>query len=532
MDTMEALLTRRSIRKYRPEPVSIEDLKEILAAGATAPSAVNMQHWYFVAVQDPAALEEVKAIMGGVVEKFQPVLEERFSRHPEQIGITNRFLSTLGGAPVCLLVFMLKPDYPDRDGAMQSVSAAIENVLLAAWAKGIGSCWLSAPQRMGFGPAFQRRFAPDKGEFVAAVTLGSLSQRYQDELMEELPEVDGVMGTGSYTEIVPALEELMAGGTPHRFGDIDHTEEDGARIPATPSYTAYLKIAEGCDHRCAFCIIPKLRGRYRSRTMESLLAEAKTLADAGVKELIVIAQDITRYGIDLYHKRMLGELLTELCKLPFHWIRLHYLYPDDLDDALIDVIAREPKVLNYIDIPLQHINDGILKRMCRRSTKAEILALLAKLRDRLPGLVLRTSLICGLPGEGKAEFEELCEFLREARIERAGIFQFSPEEGTPAAEMGDQVDAATAERRVELVVELQSRVMDAFNGERLGECLEVLCEGFDAEMGCYVGRTYADSPDVDGKVYFTAGGLVPAGAFVWVRITGTSDGDLTGEIEE
>ena len=255
-----------------------------------------------------------------------------------------------------------------------------------------------------------------EGKLGKLLVTGCLSQRYQDELMEELPEVDGVMGTGSYTEIVPALEELMAGGTPHRFGDIDHTEEDGARIPSTPSYTAYLKIAEGCDHRCAFCIIPKLRGRYRSRTMESLLAEAKALADAGVKELIVIAQDITRYGIDLYHKRMLGELLTELCKLPFHWIRLHYLYPDDLDDALIDVIAREPKVLNYIDIPLQHINDGILKRMCRRSTKAEILALLAKLRDRLPGLVLRTSLICGLPGEGKAEFEELCEFLREARI--------------------------------------------------------------------------------------------------------------------
>ena len=186
MDTMEALLTRRSIRKYRPEPVPVEDLKEILAAGATAPSAVNMQHWYFVAVQDPAALEEVKAIMGGVVEKFQPVLEERFSRHPEQIGITNRFLSTLGGAPVCLLVFMLKPDYPDRDGAMQSVSAAIENVLLAAWAKGIGSCWLSAPQRMGFGPAFQRRFAPDKGEFVAAVTLG-----YPDQQPKMPPRRDG-----------------------------------------------------------------------------------------------------------------------------------------------------------------------------------------------------------------------------------------------------------------------------------------------------------------------------------------------------
>jgi len=370
------------------------------------------------------------------------------------------------------------------------------------------------------------------GQVRKILVTGCLTQRYQQEILTELPEVDGIMGTGSYGEIVPALAELMAGGRPCRFADIHGMIDEFDRVLTTPKHYAYLRIAEGCDNRCAYCVIPSLRGRYRSRRMEDVLAEAKRLADAGVKECIVIAQDITRYGIDLYHKRMLGELLTELCKLPFHWIRLHYLYPDDLDDALIDVIAREPKVLNYIDIPLQHINDGILKRMCRRSTKAEILALLAKLRDRLPGLVLRTSLICGLPGEGKAEFEELCEFLREARIERAGIFQFSPEEGTPAAGMEDQVDAATAERRVELVVELQSRVMDAFNGERLGECLEVLCEGFDAEMGCYVGRTYADSPDVDGKVYFTAGGLVPAGAFVWVRITGTSDGDLTGEIEE
>ena len=370
------------------------------------------------------------------------------------------------------------------------------------------------------------------GQVRKILVTGCLTQRYQQEILTELPEVDGIMGTGSYGEIVPALAELMAGGRPCRFADIHGMIDEFDRVLTTPKHYAYLRIAEGCDNRCAYCVIPSLRGRYRSRRMEDVLAEAKRLADAGVKECIVIAQDITRYGIDLYHKRMLGELLTELCKLPFHWIRLHYLYPDDLDDALIDVIAREPKVLNYIDIPLQHINDGILKRMCRRSTKAEILALLAKLRDRLPGLVLRTSLICGLPGEGKAEFEELCEFLREARIERAGIFQFSPEEGTPAAGMEDQVDAATAERRVELVVELQSRVMDAFNEERLGECLEVLCEGFDAEMGCYVGRTYADSPDVDGKVYFTAGGLVPAGAFVWVRITGTSDGDLTGEIEE
>ena len=372
----------------------------------------------------------------------------------------------------------------------------------------------------------------DAGKLGKLLVAGCLSQRYQDELEQEMPEVDGVLGTGSYTDIVSTLEEVTAGGHPRRFGDIDHTEEDGARVVSTPPYTAYLKIAEGCDNRCSYCIIPYLRGRYRSRSMESLLAEAKALADRGVQELIVIAQDITRYGTDLYGRRRLGELLTELCKLPFHWIRLHYLYPDEVDDDLIDVIAREHKILKYIDIPLQHINDGILKAMNRRSTKAEIIALLNKLRQRLPGLVLRTSLICGLPGEGEAEFEELCEFLQDAGIERAGIFQFSPEEGTPAAVMEHQVEPETAARRVELLVELQSRVMDAYNESRLGETLEVLCEGFDPDMGCYAGRSYADSPDVDGRVFFTAAGLVPAGTFVNVRITGTSDGDLTGEIEE
>ena len=370
------------------------------------------------------------------------------------------------------------------------------------------------------------------GKLKKLLVAGCLTQRYREEIRTELPEVDGMLGTGSYTDVASAVAELMEGERPEHFGDIHRTYEDGERMVTTPPYTAFLKIAEGCSNGCAFCIIPKLRGRYRSRSMEALVEEARGLAASGVKELIVIAQDITRYGIDLYHKRMLGELLTELCKLPFHWIRLHYLYPDDLDDALIDVIAREPKVLNYIDIPLQHINDGILKRMCRRSTKAEILALLAKLRDRLPGLVLRTSLICGLPGEGGAEFEELCHFLREQRIQRAGVFQFSPEEGTLAAAMEGQVDPDTAARRVELVVDLQSRVMDEYNEERLGTVMEVLCEGFDSAEGCYTGRTYADSPDIDGRVLFTAAGVIPAGTFVNVRITGMSDGDLTGEIEE
>lgn len=371
-----------------------------------------------------------------------------------------------------------------------------------------------------------------EGKLGKLLVTGCLSQRYQDELMEELPEVDGVMGTGSYTEIVPALEELMAGGTPHRFGDIDHTEEDGARIPATPSYTAYLKIAEGCDHRCAFCIIPKLRGRYRSRSMEALLAEARQLADSGVKELIVIAQDITRYGMDLEEPSSLAQLLKGLCKLDFHWIRLHYLYPEVITDELIDTIAQEKKIVHYLDIPIQHCNDGILKAMRRRNTRAELEDLFARLRRAIPDLVVRTSLICGLPGEGEAEFEELCQFLREQKLQRVGVFQFSPEEGTLAAAMEDQVDPETAARRVELVVNLQSRIMDEYNEARLGTVMEVLCEGFDAQAGCFAGRTYADSVEIDGRVLFTAAGAVPAGSFVNVRITGVSDGELTGEIEE
>ncbi len=371
-----------------------------------------------------------------------------------------------------------------------------------------------------------------RGKLKKLLLTGCLSQRYPDDIRTELPEVDGMLGTGSYTDVVTAVNQLMAGGRPEYFGDIHHTYEDGARMVTTPPYTAYLKIAEGCSNGCAFCVIPRLRGRYRSRSMAALLAEAEGLARRGVKELIVIAQDITRYGWDLKDGASLAKLLTQLCKLPFHWVRLHYLYPEAVTDELIQVIAREKKIVHYLDIPIQHANDGILKAMRRRSTKAEIIALFEKLRAAMPDVVIRTSLICGLPGEGEAEFEELCEFLREQKLQRAGVFQFSPEEGTLAAAMKDQVDPGTAARRVELVVDLQSRIMDEYNESRLGSCVEVLCEGFDQSEGCYVGRTYADSVDIDGRVLFTAAGLIPAGEFVWVRLTGVSDGDLTGEIEE
>ncbi len=372
----------------------------------------------------------------------------------------------------------------------------------------------------------------EAGELGKLLVCGCLSQRYREEIKTDLPEVDALMGTGSYDQIVPALEELMAGGTPEVFGDISATTEEGERALTGPGYTAFLKIAEGCDNFCAFCIIPYLRGRYRSRPMESILAEAKALADNGTRELILIAQDIGPYGKDLYGEKRLAQLIRELCKLPFHWIRLHYLYPDHFDNELIDVIAHEPKVVKYLDIPLQHCSGRLLKAMNRWGDRESLTALLTGLREKIPGVVIRTSLICGLPGETEEDFEELCRFVLDTGMERAGVFQYSREEGTRAAEMPDQVPEEVAAQRVDRLVELQSQVLDAYNESRLGTVQEVLCEGFDSEAGCFVGRTYADSVEVDGRVLFTAAGVIPAGSFVNVRITGTQDGDLTGEIED
>ena len=370
------------------------------------------------------------------------------------------------------------------------------------------------------------------GQIGKILVTGCLSQRYQEEILTELPEVDGILGTGSYGDIVEALEEVTAGKTPRRFGSIDAPVPEMPRILTTPSHYAYLRIAEGCSNRCAYCVIPSLRGKYRSRPMEEILQEARELSDSGVRECIVIAQDITRYGVDLYGRRQLPALLRELCRLDFHWIRLHYLYPDAIDDELIDAIASQEKICKYLDLPIQHCNDGVLRAMRRRETKAGLLALFEKLRARIPDLVLRTSLITGLPGEDEAAFEELCEFLRQVRIQRCGAFPYSPEEGTPAAEMTNRVDTAEAERRAELVRDIQSDVMDEFNESRMGRSLEVLCDGFDGQAMCYVGRSYAESPEIDGRIYFTARREVAPGTFVAVRVTGAMDGELTGEMEE
>lgn len=371
------------------------------------------------------------------------------------------------------------------------------------------------------------------GSLKALIVTGCLVQRYSEEITEELPEIDAVLGTGSYTNIVDAVRAVMqAPGTVYKnFGQINEAEMEGGRILLTPGYSAYLKIAEGCDNHCAYCVIPSLRGKFRSRAMEDILKEAHALADAGVRELIIVAQDITRYGVDLYHERRLPELLRALCKMDFTWVRLHYLYPDEITQEMIDVIADEPKIVKYLDIPIQHVNNRILKAMHRRGDADYLRDLFGRLRDRIPGLVLRTSLIVGLPGETEEEFEELCTFMREMEIERAGVFCYSPEEGSEAAAMPDQIDEDVKNERRMIIEELQSDVLDHFAARMKGQLIEVLCEGWDGETGLYYGRSYADSQEIDGRVLFDSAFSVEEGQFVPVRITGAQGADLTGNTE-
>ena len=365
-----------------------------------------------------------------------------------------------------------------------------------------------------------------EGKIGKIIVTGCLAQRYKDELLKEMPEIDSIVGVGSYDHIVSVVGRTLNYENVEEFSDINTTNEEIGRVNTTSPAWSYLKIAEGCDNRCAYCIIPYIRGRYRSRKIENVVAEAQTMAENGIKELIVVAQDITRYGTDLYGRRMLAELLEKLCRIDgFEWIRLHYLYPDEIDDELIEVIANNDKILKYLDIPLQHINDKILRTMCRRSSASEIKQLLKKLRERIPGLVLRTSLITGLPGEGEEEFEELCGFVREAKIERAGVFAFSPEEGTPAYNM-EYVDSETAQRRAELVMDIQSDVIDEYNASRIGTVTKVLVEGFDGIY--YYGRSYAESPDIDGRILFRADDA-EINSFVMVKITDSEDGEPIGE---
>ena len=359
------------------------------------------------------------------------------------------------------------------------------------------------------------------------IVTGCLSERYKDSILQELPEIDAVLGVGDYDKIVNAANSVLSGRGYSSFCGNSLPIDEIPRIVSTGPSWAYLRIAEGCDNFCSFCAIPYIRGRYRSRKMENILEEARDLAGHGIKEIIIIAQDITRYGEDIYGKSCLAELCREISLIEgVEWIRLHYLYPDKITDELIEEIASNDKIVKYLDIPIQHINDSILKKMNRRDTGESIRVLFRKLREKIPGLVLRTSLIAGLPGEGNEEFEELCEFLKEFRIERAGVFPFSPEEGTPAALM-EHCEFEEAVRRAGLVNELQAEIMDDFCNSFIGKTIKVLCQYRDDESGLLVGRSFADSPDIDGEVRFE--GRCTEGDFALVYITSAEYGILYGE---
>lgn len=368
----------------------------------------------------------------------------------------------------------------------------------------------------------------ETGRLKKLVVAGCLSELYRDEIISELPEVDAVIGAGSYDEVAAALEGALRGEKPVIIGDNCAAVSETGRVISTGGVWAYLLIADGCDNHCSYCLIPKIRGRFRSRPMENILAEARQLAERGYRELILVAQDLTHYGFDLFGRPSLAALLRELVKIDgLRWIRLHYLYPHELDDELIELIASEPKIVKYIDIPIQHIDDRILRRMNRRDTGESIRALFKKLRERIPGLVLRTSLITGLPGEGEAEFEELCEFLREAKIERAGVFPFSPEEGTPAARM-EHPPKDVAMERAALVERLQAEVMDAWEDSLVSREVEAICDYIDGETGLAVGRSWFDSPGIDGGAVME--GECEPGDIVTFRVESAEDGVLRGRI--
>jgi ribosomal protein S12 methylthiotransferase len=370
--------------------------------------------------------------------------------------------------------------------------------------------------------------AKKEGKIGKLIVTGCLPERYKNEIMDELHEIDCVVGVGSFGSIASALEATLRGdGRPALFGDINAPVSEEGRIITTSPAWAYLKIAEGCDNRCAYCVIPDIRGRFRSRPIEKIIDEAQKLTDRGIQELVIVAQDVTRYGLDLYGKHILSSLLEGLCSITaLKWIRLHYLYPDEIDNELIDIIDKNDKILKYLDIPIQHINDGILRKMNRRYTGSEIRVLLRKLRERIPGVILRTSIIAGLPGEGETEFEELCSFLIDTKIERAGIFEYSPEEGTAAALM-DKPDLDTTVRRAEHLRDIQSRIMDEFSESRIGSAITVLIEG-RREDGQYYGRSFAESPDVDGYVAIRGNGIA-VNEFVDIRVTGVENGEPVGE---
>ena len=363
------------------------------------------------------------------------------------------------------------------------------------------------------------------------IVTGCMAERYRDEVLKEFPEVDAVLGVGSIHDIVDAVREVGKGQRGYSsFLPKDEVKLGGDRVLTTPQFWTYLKIAEGCDNRCTYCAIPSIRGKFRSRPIEELVAEARDLEALGAREISIIAQDITRYGVDLYGEYSLARLLRELtAATKTVYFRLLYCYPDKVTDELVAEIRDNPRVLKYVDIPLQHISDSVLRRMNRHGDSAMIRDVIKRLRDNVPGIVLRTTFITGFPGETEEDFEALCEFLHEFRLERAGVFPYSPEPGSLAATYPDQVDEDVKRRRVELLTDLQMRIVDNYCANMVGKVIEVLCEGYDNETELYYGRSAADSPDIDGLVHFEGeeGGVRPGG-FYRVKVTNFYDGELVG----
>ncbi len=365
------------------------------------------------------------------------------------------------------------------------------------------------------------------------VVTGCMSQRYKEELLRELPEVDIAIGTNEYHRIAEILNNHIAGKAELHCSDEYCDCTSLKRVVTTPPYIAYLKIAEGCDNHCTYCVIPSIRGKYRSRSMEEIVAEAKTLVEGGAKELVVIAQDTTRYGIDLYGEYKLPQLLNELCKIEgAQWIRVHYCYPELITDELIDVFATQKKICKYLDIPIQHCNDKILKLMGRRTNKAEIVTLINKLRSRIPDIIIRTTLIVGFPSETEEQFNELRDFVCDMEFDRLGVFAYSCEEGTPAAKLPGQIDDEEKRLRQEAIMVDQAEVSERLNSKRCGKVYSVLVEGYDNIIKQYYGRTYADSEEIDGKVFFTSSQKLNAGDFADVEITEYMEYDLYGTAKE
>ena len=363
------------------------------------------------------------------------------------------------------------------------------------------------------------------------VVTGCLAERYNEEVLKEFPEINAIVGVGDYHKIAEIIDEAMGGTRPALYGHMNCDVPEGLpRILTTGNTTAYIKIAEGCDNNCTYCAIPKIRGKYRSRRMEDIVSEARDLAESGIKELIVIAQDTTRYGKDIYGKYSLADLLKKLCEIDgFRWIRVHYFYTEAITDELIDLFGTEPKLCPYVDMPIQHINNTILRRMARRTTGEQIRETIEKLRKVVPDITIRTSIIVGFPGETEEQFEELCEFIKEARLERVGVFAFSEEEGTAAADFEDKIDEETKNRRLETLMGIQKEISLENNKRKLGKKLTVLCEGYDEESYLYFGRSSGDSVDVDGNVYFAADREILPGEFVTVEILDCDEYDLTGK---